>query len=91
VLNLGRLRPGEVVKKTVLVRSTQPFKLVELKPSNTDLTASSDTDGARPLHTVNLIFKAPARSGPYHAVCEIATDLKDEPSAQLATFATISP
>jgi hypothetical protein len=91
VLNLGRVRPGEVVKKTVLVRSSQPFKLTELKPSNAELTASPDPDGARALHTVNLTFKAPARSGPYHAVCEIATDLKDEPAAQLATFATISP
>lgn len=91
VLNLGRVRPGEVVKKTVLVRSSQPFKLTELKPSDGDLSATADQDVARPLHTVNLIFKAPGRSGPYHAVCEIATDLKDEPSARLSTFATITP
>jgi hypothetical protein len=91
VLNLGRVRPGEVVKKTVLVRSAQPFKLIELKPSDEDLSATPDPDGSRPLHMVNLTFKAPARSGPYHAVCEIATDLKDEPTATLSTFATISP
>jgi len=91
VLNLGRLRPGEVVKKTVLVRSSQPFKLTEIKPSEAELSATPDPDGSRPLHTVNLTFKAPDRSGPYHAVCEIATDLKDEPTATLSTFATISP
>jgi hypothetical protein len=91
VLNLGRVRPGEVVKKTILVRSAQPFKLTEVKPGNDELSATPDPDGARPLHTVNLTFKAPARPGPYHAVCEIATDLKDEPPAQLSTFATITP
>jgi hypothetical protein len=91
VLNLGRLRPGEVVKKTIMVRSSQPFKLTELKPSNLDLSATPDPDGSRPIHKVDLTFKAPARSGPYHAVCEIATDLKDEPTATLSTFATISP
>jgi hypothetical protein len=91
VLNLGRVRPGEVVKKTIMVRSSQPFKLTEVKPSGEDLSATPDPDGSRPLHMVNLTFKAPARSGPYHAVCEIATDLKDEPTATLSTFATISP
>src|SRR3954451_10014648 len=91
VLNLGRVRPGEVVKKTVLIRSSQPFKVTEVKPSDEDLSATPDPDGSRPLHMVNLTFKAPARSGPYHAVCEIATDLKDEPTATLSTFATIGP
>lgn len=91
VINLGRVRPGEVVKKTVLVRSAQPFKLTELKPGAQDLSVTPDPDGARPFHTVSLTFKAPARSGPYHATCEIATDLKDEPAAKLSTFATITP
>jgi hypothetical protein len=91
VLNLGRVRPGDVIRKTVLVRAAQPFKLTELKASNEELTATPDPDGARPLHTINLTFKAPARSGPYHAVCEIATDLKDEPAAKLSAFATVSP
>jgi hypothetical protein len=91
VLNLGRVRPGQVVKRTVLVRSSRPFKLLDLKPSTDDLSAAPDPDGARPMHTVNLTFKAPAAPGPYHAVCEIATDLKDEPAAKLSTFATISP
>jgi hypothetical protein len=91
VLNLGRLRPGEVVKKTVMVRSSQPFKLTGLKPSEADLSATADRDASQPLHTVNLTFKAPARPGPYHAVFEIATDLKEEPAAILSTFATIAP
>jgi len=91
VLNLGRVRPGDVIKKTILVRSSRPFKLLELKASKNDLSATPDPDGPRPLHTVNLTFKVPALSGPYHAVCEIATDLKDEPATKLSAFATISP
>jgi hypothetical protein len=91
VLNLGRVRPGDVIKKTILVRSSRPFKLVELKASKTDLLATPDPDEARALHTVSLTFKVPAVAGPYHAVCEIATDLKDEPATKLSAFATISP
>ncbi len=90
-LNLGRVKPGEVVKKTVLVRSVQPFKLSALKPSKDDLAATPDLEGSRPLHTVNITFTAPRQSGPYNAVFEIATDLKDEPPARINTFATIVP
>jgi hypothetical protein len=91
VLNLGRVKAGQVVKKTIMVRSSQPFKLTEVKASAEDLSATADPDGSRPLHMVNLTFKAPTRSGPYHAVCEIATDLKDEPIATLSTFANVIP
>jgi hypothetical protein len=91
VLNLGRVRPGQVIRKAVLVRAAQPFKLTELKASSDELSASPDPDGARPMHTVNLTFKAPAQPGPYHAVCEIATDLKDEPAARVSAFATVVP
>lgn len=91
VLNLGRVRPGDVIRKTILVRSSRPFKLLELKASKNDLSATPDPDGPRPLHTVNLTFKVPAQTGPYHAVCEISTDLKDEPATKLSAFATITP
>jgi hypothetical protein len=93
VLNLGRVRPGQVVRKSVLVRAAQPFRLTDVKAGNNDpsLSASPDPDGARPMHTVNLTFKAPEKPGPYHGVCEIATDLKDEPVARLSAFATVGP
>jgi hypothetical protein len=91
IINLGRLKPGDVVKKKVIVRSLQPFKLTELKASKDDLSGTPDPEGARALHTVDITFKAPSQSGPYHAVFEIATDLKDEPPAKLTTFATIAP
>jgi hypothetical protein len=92
ILNLGRVKAGDVVKDLkVLVRSAQPFQVTGLKANKTELSAAPDPDGARPLHTVNLTFKAPKQSGPYHAVFEIATDLKGEPPARIATFATIVP
>ena len=91
ILNLGRVKPGEVVNKTVLVRSSQPFKLTAVKPSKDDLSATPDADEARPLHTVKIVFKAPAQPGPYNATFEIETDLKDEPPAKLTTFATVAP
>ena len=35
--------------------------------------------------------KVPTQAGPYNAVCEISTDLKDEPPARVTLFATVVP
>jgi hypothetical protein len=90
-LILGPIKAGQVVNKTLLVRSAQPFKVTGVKPSKDDFTTKATPDEARPLHTVNVTFKAPSKEGPYNAVVEIATDLKDEPPAKLTLFATIVP
>ena len=90
-LVLGQLKPGQEVTQTLLVRSSQPFKLTSMKPNRDDVTATPDSDQARPVHTVKVKFKAPGDSGPYHAVVEIATDVKDEPPAKLSAFATVVP
>jgi hypothetical protein len=91
VLNLGRLRPGTQVKKTVLIKSSQPFKVTSATSPKPDLTATGNLGEAKPFHTLTVTLIAPTQPGPYNAVLEIATDLKDEPPAKLTTFATIVP
>jgi hypothetical protein len=91
ILNLGRVRPGNVVKKTVLVRAARPFKVTEVKPSKPELSPSAVPDEAKPVHNLTLTFQAPNRPGPYNAVVEVATDLKDEPAAKVTAFATVVP
>lgn len=90
IVNLGRVKPGDVIKKRVIVRSAQPFKVTSAKANKDGLSAPAD-DVAKPVHTLDVTFTAPKVSGPYNAVFEIATDLKDEPPAKLTAFATIVP
>jgi hypothetical protein len=40
---------------------------------------------------LKLTFKAPQEDGPHHATVTIETDIKDEPPAQVKTFATVVP
>jgi hypothetical protein len=91
VINLGTIRIGQTLPKTVLIRSAQPFKLTGIKPSQPDLTAPPAGEQSKALHTVALTFKAPARPGPYNAVVEFETDLQDEPPARLSVFANVVP
>jgi hypothetical protein len=91
ILDLGRINAGAVVTQRVVVRSSRPFKVTALKATKDELSAPTDDAESRPLHIVNLKFKAPSQPGPFNAVVEISTDLKDEPPAKLQTFATIVP
>ena len=94
-LLLGQVKAGQVVTRTLLVRAGQPFKITGIKPSKPEVTAvaaaAADPAGAKPLHTLTLTFKVPTQAGPYNAVCEVSTDLKDEPPARVTLFATVVP
>jgi hypothetical protein len=91
IINFGGLRAGQTLSKTVLVRSAQPFSITKLTPSHEALQPTESGTGPRAAHTVTLTFKAPDQAGPHYATLTIETDLKDEPPAQLKTFATIVP
>ncbi len=91
VINLGSVKAGQTIQKTVMVRSARPFKVAAIRPSQPDVSSPAPTDQSKPLHTVVLTFKAPTRPGPYNATVEVETDLKDEPPAKLTTFANILP
>jgi len=96
IIVLGRVKAGNVVKKPVLVLSNtkKPFKVTSTKANKDGLSANPDPDEAqdsRALHRMEIVLKAPMQSGPFNAVVEIATDLKDEPPARLTAFATIVP
>jgi hypothetical protein len=91
IINFGGLRPGQTVSKTILVRSSQPFSITKLSASQDVLQTAENETGARAVHQVTLTLKAPEQTGPHHATVSIQTDIKDEPAAQLKTFATIVP
>ncbi len=91
IMNLGRLRPGDVVRKTVRVRSTRPVTVTVVTAQGDDLSAAPASKAPGAIQTLTVTFKAPSQAGPYNSVLEIATDLADEPPAKLSTFATIVP
>lgn len=91
VINLGTIKPGQVVQKTLLVRSSKSFKLTEIKPAQADVTTPSPSEQSSGLHTVVLTFKAPTKPGPYNTTVEFETDIQDEPPARSTIFANIVP
>ena len=91
IINFGQVRPGQSVSKVVRVRSSVSLPITKLAASRTELQTVEQTTGSAPDHTLNITLKAPATAGPFHAILKIESDLKDEPPAQIKTFATITP
>lgn len=91
LINLGTLKVGQTVTKTVLVRAAKPFKVVGFKADRDELTGKVADESQKGLHTATLTFKAPAKPGPFHGVLEIQTSLEDEEPGKLTVFATIVP
>jgi hypothetical protein len=91
VLTLGAVRAGQEVKKTILVRSSQPFKLIGVKSSRGEISSPAPGAEAKALHPVAITFKAPTEPGPFHAVIEVESDVKDEPPTKVSAFATVLP
>jgi hypothetical protein len=56
-----------------------------------ELSANAPEGDARTLYVVTVTLKAPSQAGPYNGQLEIGTDLKDEPPAKVAVFATVTP
>lgn len=91
VLTLGAVRPGEEIKKTLLVRSSQPFKLLGVKTNRSELSVPTLGDQSKTLHPIIVSFKAPDDLGPFHAVIEVESDVKNEPATKINAFATVVP
>jgi hypothetical protein len=91
VINFGTVKAGQSQQKTILVRSSQPFKLTAVNSASADLTAPGVSGDSKALHTVLITFKAPNKVGPYNATVEFESDIKDEPPAKLTVFANIVP
>lgn len=90
ILSLGRVKAGETVKKTILVRSSKPFKVLEMKGGDGGFEAQIDPNAtATPLHQIPVTFKVPDKPGPFHATLEFQTDVQGDPVATLSTFATV--
>jgi hypothetical protein len=89
VLTLGAVKPGEEVKKTVLVRSSEAFKILGIKSTRPELSFPKAADQAKTMQPVVVTLKAPTEPGPFHAVIEIQSDVKNEPPTKINAFATV--
>ena len=90
IINFGTLQPGQTVSKVIHVRSGSPFSISKLASSGKEVEPKEAKDGPAVDHVVTLVLQAPTTLGPFHAMIDVQTDLKDEPPARIKTFANVS-
>ena len=78
---------GKPVKKPIIVKGTQPFRIVDVKGGDGVFTAVATDDEARPVHIVNVTF-TPGKEGEVIKSLKIITDLKDEGQVDLRVKGT---
>jgi len=90
-LFLGVVKPGDTVKKRLVVRSSKPFRIVSVRCDDASFTFEPPDAESKPLHFVPVEFKAGDQPGQIEKKIEILTDLGQGGSTQCVANATIQP
>lgn len=87
-LFLGALKPGQKVKKTVVVQARQPFHITAIQCDDESLAFSTPKTASRQ-HAVPLTFTAGATPGKHSYTVQIDTDLPGNVTAELPVQAQV--
>ncbi|MBP3954987.1 DUF1573 domain-containing protein [Gemmata sp. G18] len=79
IVAFGNVKMGSASEQKVTIQGTTPFKILEVKGADDQLSVKVDKDSAKPVHTV-VIAANPAAAGGFTRTVEIVTDNKDQPS-----------
>jgi hypothetical protein len=90
-LLLGQVVHGGQVKKKILVRGSQPFRILTIQSDNEDCFHFKTSDEASARHMVEVTFDAKNDIGAVRETIHIATDLGERFQATLTAYATVVP
>lgn len=89
-LFLGVLHPGQAVTKRLVVRGTQPFRVLQVDCGN-EAFQFEVSDEAKTLHFIPVTFQADQQTGELNETIQIATDLGGGTTVTCTATATIQP
>jgi hypothetical protein len=91
---LGRLQPGQKVRKQIVVQGKEPFRITRLECDNDrfqfDLNPSAD-DEAKKVHLVPILFEAGTQPAKITSTIRIETDLHGGATAEVQATAQVVP
>jgi len=75
----GNVTMGTMPEQKITIQSATPFKILEVKSGDAQLTVKADTETAKAVHTV-VIAANPTAAGGFTRTVEIVTDNKEQPT-----------
>jgi len=88
-LFLGVLKPGETVKKRLVVRGSTPFRILKVQCDDPRCAFDAVATEPKSLHFVNLVFAATEQTGEISPVIRIETDLGSGLCGECAVKGTV--
>ncbi len=88
-LLLGTLQPGQEIKKQIVVKGAEPFKIVDIRCQEQGFHFQP-SDEAKAVHLVPVTFTVPSKPGKLTCTIEIITDKNDGQTVTLPVTCEIS-
>ena len=88
-LFLGVVKPGETVKKRLVVRGSKPFRILKVQCDDPRCAFDAVATEPKSLHFVNLTFAATEQTGEISQVIRIETDLGSGLCGECAVRGTV--
>ncbi len=90
-LFLGVVKPGESVKKRIVVKGKKPFRIISVKCTEPSITIGKPDGESKPLHFLSIEFKGGAEAGNIVDKIKIETDLGSGICGECVATATVQP
>ncbi|MDY3556811.1 DUF1573 domain-containing protein [Gemmata sp. JC717] len=88
-VSFGDVKMGAATaEQKVTIQGSTPFKILEIKGADDQLTVKVEKDSAKPVHTV-VIAANPTATGGFTRSVEIVTDNKDQPTVIVPVTAKV--
>ena len=87
---LGQLKPGAAVERKVIVRGTQPFRILGVRGTDAELTVKDSTEDSKTVHVLTVTFR-PAQAGELDRILRVITDLSEEGQIEFQARAQVGP
>ncbi len=88
-LFLGALKPGQTVKKQVVIQAKKPFRIIEVNCEDDCFQFAALPKSAKPVHVVPIVFTAGDTPGKLSYKIKIQTDLGPEATTELSAYAQV--
>ena len=77
VITLANVKPGEEVKKTIILQSEREFSITDVKCRTRAYRVKQKKKGARKVHVVEVIYTGEQETGKHECELSFYTDLND--------------
>lgn len=91
VLTLSNVKPGEEIKKTIILQSEREFSITDVKCRTRAYRVKQKKKGARKVHVVEVVYTGEQELGKHECELSFFTDLNDGVSGVVKAIVDVVP